>query len=115
MPFLKCLDITGCQNIAADSMVTYLLMKETLEVLKSYECQIAFKLMENPRLVYSSPSLKLKLQMPVTVDKYQWNKLEIFCTVENDWNFFLFLLAGVHSIFGQTFSVILSMSNLGIP
>ena len=33
MPFLKCLDITGCQNIAADSMVMYLLMKETLEVL----------------------------------------------------------------------------------
>ena len=28
---------------------------------KSYECQIAFKLMENPWLVYSGPSLKLKL------------------------------------------------------
>ena len=29
--------------------------------------------------------------------------------------FFSFFLAGVHPIFGQTFSVILSMSNLGIP
>ena len=29
--------------------------------------------------------------------------------------FFLFLLAGVRPIFGQTFSVILSTSNLGIP
>ena len=38
MPFLKCLDIKGCQNIAADSMVTYLLVKETLEVLQMPNC-----------------------------------------------------------------------------
>ena len=38
MPFLKCLDITGCQNIAADSIVASLLMKETLEVLRMSNC-----------------------------------------------------------------------------
>lgn len=38
MPFLKCLDITGCQNIAADSITTSLLTKETLEVLRMSNC-----------------------------------------------------------------------------
>ena len=38
MPFVKCLDITGCQNIAAESIVTSLLTKETLEVLRMPDC-----------------------------------------------------------------------------
>ena len=38
MPFLKCLDITGCQNIAADSIVTSFLTKEILEVLRMSNC-----------------------------------------------------------------------------
>ena len=38
MPFLKCPDITGCQNVAVDSMVTSLLTKETLEVLGMPNC-----------------------------------------------------------------------------
>ena len=38
IPFLKCLDITGCQNIAVDSIVTSLLTKETLEILRMPNC-----------------------------------------------------------------------------
>ena len=38
MPFLKCLDITGCQNIAADNIVMSVLTKETLEVLWMSNC-----------------------------------------------------------------------------
>ena len=58
MPFLKRLDITGCQNIAVDSIVTSPLRKETLEVLRMPNCfQVDGKFLVN--IVRSLPRIKV--------------------------------------------------------
>lgn len=58
MPFLKCLDIIGCQNIAVDSIVTSLLTKETLEILRMPNCfQVDGKFLVT--IVKSLPEIKI--------------------------------------------------------
>ena len=112
MPFLKCLDITGCQNIAADSIVASLLTKETLEVLRMSNC---FQVDEK-----SLTSISKSLSGIKVVDVSDCGQISVEQAGDilhncKRLNFFLFLLPGVPPLFGQTFSVILSMSHLGIP
>ena len=89
-----------------------MLTKETLEVLRMPNCfQVGGK---------SLISILKSLSEIKVVDASDCGQISVKQARDilrncKQLEFFLFLLAGVRPTFGQTFSVMLSMSNLGIP
>ena len=107
MPSLRELDITSCQNITLESLVTSLYKKNTLEILRMPNCfQVGGISLVS--VVKSLPDIKIVNASGC--ETISVIKLETFCRIANSPNF-LFPLTGITQICGNDFSLILNMSS----
>lgn len=102
MPSLRELDITSCQNITLESLVTSLYKKSTLEILRMPNC---FQVdgISLVSVVKSLPDIKI-------VDVGGCETISVNQARDILQNF-LFPLTGIPQICGNDFSLILNMSS----
>lgn len=107
MPSLRELDITSCQNITLESLVTSLYKKNTLEILRMPNCfQVGGISLVS--VVKSLPDIKIvDAGGCETISVNQARDILQNCQLSE----FSFPLTGITQICGNDFSLILNMSS----